>query len=142
MANWPTLTPGLALAIFNLMVKYQSDPLSDVFSALADPTRRAILARLAESDTTVGDLAAPFDMSLPAVSKHLSVLETAGLIERSRDGRLRRCQLRAAPMKDAADWISRYAEFWEARFDSFARYLDPTVQKDSNDKGLKDDGQT
>jgi DNA-binding transcriptional ArsR family regulator len=124
------------------MVKYQSDPLSEVFSALADPTRRAILARLAEGDTTVSDLAEPFDMSLPAVSKHLSVLEAAGLIERSRDGRLRRCQLRAAPMKQASDWISHYAEFWEARFDSLARYLDRTVQKDSKDKGVKDDGQT
>ncbi len=122
------------------MVKYHADPLSDVFSALADPTRRAILARLAQGETTVGELAAPFEMSLPGISKHLSVLEAAGLIERQKQGRLRRCHLNAGPMKDASDWISRYSEFWEARFDSLARYLEKTVQHDNSNLGDKDDG--
>ena len=122
------------------MVKYQSDPLSEVFSALADPTRRAILARLAEGETTVGDLAQPFEMSLPAVSKHLSVLEAAGLIEREKQGRLRRCHLNAGPMKDAADWISRYSQFWEASFESLARYLERTVKQDDDNTGDRDHG--
>ena len=122
------------------MVKYQTDPLSEVFSALADPTRRAILARLALGETTVGDLAEPFEMSLPAVSKHLSVLEAAGLIEREKQGRLRRCHLNAAAMKDASDWISRYSEFWEARFDSLARYLERTLPDDKPKKGDRDHG--
>ncbi len=122
------------------MVKYQADPLSEIFSALADPTRRAILARLSLGEITVGELAEPFEMSLPAVSKHLSVLETAGLIEREKLGRLRRCHLKAAPMKQASDWISRYSEFWEARFESLARYLDKTVQHQNSKLGDDDDG--
>ena len=122
------------------MVKYQSDPLSGVFSALADPTRRAILARLAQGEITVGELAAPFEMSLPGISKHLSVLETAGLIEREKQGRLRRCHLKAAPMKEAADWISHYSEFWEARFESLARYLEKTGQDDNPKLGDDDNG--
>ena len=122
------------------MVKYQSDPLSEVFAALADPTRRAILARLALGETTVGELAEPFEMSLPAVSKHLSVLEAAGLIEREKQGRLRRCHLNAAPMKDASDWISRYSEFWEARFESLARYLERSLEDDTPSKGDHDHG--
>ena len=122
------------------MVKYRSDHLSDVFSALADPTRRAILARLALGETTVGDLAEPFEMSLPAVSKHLGVLEAAGLIERERHGRLRRCQLNAGPMKDAADWIARYRAFWEGRFDALAEYLDQTTPQTRHDKGESEDG--
>lgn len=134
------LTAAGVSLIFNLMVKYQSDPLSDVFSALADPTRRAILARLAKGETTVGDLAEPFDMSLPAVSKHLSVLESAGLIEREKQGRLRRCQLNAAPMKDASDWISHYSQFWEASFDSLARYLERSTQQNEASKGDRDHG--
>ena len=126
--------------ILNLMVKYRSDLLSDVFSALADPTRRAILARLALGETTVGELAEPFDMSLPAVSKHLGVLESAGLLEREKDGRLRRCQLNAGPMKDAADWIARYRAFWEGRFDALARYLERTAGDAQHTKGNNDDG--
>jgi len=122
------------------MVKYQSDPLSEVFSALADPTRRAILARLAEGESTVGELAEPFEMSLPAVSKHLGVLAGAGLIERERDGRLRRCQLNAAPMKDALDWIARYRAFWESRFDSLARYLEQTAPHNKPKNGDRDHG--
>jgi DNA-binding transcriptional ArsR family regulator len=108
------------------MVKYQSDYLSDVFGALADPTRRAILARLALGETSVGELAAPFEMSLPAVSKHLRVLETAGLIQRERQGRVRRCQLDGRPLKEAADWIEHYRRFWDAQLESLARYLEQT----------------
>ena len=109
--------------IFNYMVKYKPDPLSDVFGALADPTRRAILARLALGEISVGELAEPFAMSLPAVSKHLTVLEDAGLIARETQGRRRRCHLNSVAMKEAADWIGQYRRFWEARFDSLAHYL-------------------
>jgi DNA-binding transcriptional ArsR family regulator len=108
------------------MVKYQSDPLSEVFSALADPTRRAILARLALGETSVGELAEPFEMSLPAVSKHLGVLETAGLVQREKQGRVRRCQLDGRPLEAAATWIEHYRQFWEARLDSLAKYLEET----------------
>ncbi len=114
------------MTILNHMVKYQTDPLSDVFGALADPTRRAILARLTLGETSVGELAEPFEMSLPAVSKHLRVLETAGLIERERHGRLRRCHLNAGGLKRAADWIDDYRRFWEAQLESLARYLEQT----------------
>ena len=94
-----------------------SDPLSMTFAALADPTRRAILARLALGETSVTDLAAPFDMSLPAVSKHLKVLERVGLIARGRDAQWRPCRLHAEPLKEAADWIEHYRRFWEQRLD-------------------------
>jgi DNA-binding transcriptional ArsR family regulator len=89
------------------------DHLSTTLSALADPTRRAILARLALGETSVTDLAAPFDMSLPAVSKHLKVLERAGLIARGRDAQWRPCRLQATPLKEVADWIEHYRVFWE-----------------------------
>ena len=100
-----------------------ADPLSTTFAALSDPTRRAILARLAAGEASVGDIAAPFAMSLPAVSKHLKVLENAELIARSRDGQWRPCRLHAAPLKDAADWLDRYRRFWEDSFDRLADYL-------------------
>ena len=100
-----------------------ADALSPVFAALADPTRRAILARLSEGDATVNEIAAPFDMSLPAVSKHLKVLETAGLITRSRTAQWRPCHLEAGPLKDANSWISSYRRFWEASFDRLDDYL-------------------
>jgi DNA-binding transcriptional ArsR family regulator len=106
------------------MVNYQPDPLSATFAALADPTRRAILARLATGEATVGELASPFAMSLPAVSKHLTVLEDAGLIARERDGRLRRCRVRAAPLRAAAEWIETYRKFWEDQLDALAAYLE------------------
>jgi DNA-binding transcriptional ArsR family regulator len=93
----------------------QHDQLSAIFGALADPTRRAILARLAEGDRTVTELAAPFRMSQPAVSKHLKVLEGAGLITRSRRRTARLSHLRAAPLKEATDWLARYQAFWDAR---------------------------
>ncbi len=99
------------------------DRLSSTFSALADPTRRAILARLALGETSVNELAKPFDMSLPAVSKHLKVLEGAGLITRGRDAQWRPCKLEAAPLKEAAGWIEYYRRFWEASFDRLDDYL-------------------
>lgn len=95
-----------------------------VFSALGDQTRRAILERLAHGETTVGKLAEPFDISRPAISKHLRVLERAGLVQRTRDGRISRCELDAGPMKDAAEWVEEYRRFWEDQLDSLARYLE------------------
>ena len=106
------------------MVKYNNSELDRVFHALSDTTRRAILARLASGDALVTELAEPFDMSLPAVSKHLTVLEHANLIHRHKDGRIRRCQLNAGPLETAADWIKFYRQFWEAQLDSLAAYLE------------------
>ena len=99
------------------------DPLSQLFAALADPTRRAILARLSKGEATVNELAEPFDVTLPAISKHLKVLEKAGLIERTRDAQYRPCRLQAAPLRDAADWIGYYRQFWEESFDRLDAYL-------------------
>ncbi len=121
------------------MVKYQSDGLNEIFGALADPTRRAILARLALGETSVGELAEPFEMSLPAVSKHLGVLETAGLIQREKQGRVRRCQLDSRPLEAAAGWIEDYRRFWESQLDSLARYLEET-QAQQPGGGKKDGG--
>jgi DNA-binding transcriptional ArsR family regulator len=106
------------------MVNYQADTLDAVFSALGDPTRRAILARLAEGEARVGDLARPHHMSLPAISKHLRVLETAGLVRKQKDGRVIRCSLAPDPLKGAAHWIEQYRRFWEAQLDALADYLD------------------
>ena len=105
-----------------------SRTLNRTFSALADPTRRAILSRLARGQTSVGELAAPFNMSLPAISKYLRVLENAGLLRREKEGRVRRCHLESAPMKDAADWLSFYREFWEGQLDALAEYLNEVSQ--------------
>ena len=99
------------------------DTLSNTFSALADPTRRAILARLALGEVSVTELAQPFEMSMPAISKHLKVLERAGLIARSREAQWRPCSLKAAPLKDAAEWLERYRRFWEESFDRLDDYL-------------------
>jgi DNA-binding transcriptional ArsR family regulator len=99
------------------------DRLSATFAALADPTRRAILARLASGETSVLKLAEPFDMSLPAVSKHLKVLERAGLIARGREAQWRPCRLEAKPLKGAADWVEQYRRFWEQKFDNLEEYL-------------------
>lgn len=99
------------------------DQLSATLSALADPTRRAILARLAMGETTVTELAAPFDMSLPAVSKHLKVLERAGLIARGQEAQWRPCRLEAGPMKEVAEWVERYRPFWEDSLDRLGDYL-------------------
>ena len=103
------------------------------FSALADPTRRAILARLASGAASVGELAEPFAMSLPAVSKHLKVLEHAGLIRRGREAQWRPCQLEAGPLKDAADWLEHYRRFWEQSFDRLGDYLDELQGKEKRD---------
>ena len=99
------------------------DPLSATFAALADPTRRAILARLAAGEASVTELAGPFAMSLPAVSKHLKVLERAGLIARGRDAQWRPCRLEAVRLKEIADWVDRYRRFWEESFDRLDDYL-------------------
>lgn len=101
----------------------EHDPLSTTFAALADPTRRAILERLAEGDATVGELAEPFAMSLPAISKHLSVLERAGLVAKSRDGQRRYCRITATPLKSANAWLDEYRRHWEASLDSLDAYL-------------------
>jgi DNA-binding transcriptional ArsR family regulator len=100
-----------------------SDQLSSTFSALADPTRRAILARLATGEASVNQLAEPFKMSLPAVSKHLKVLSRAGLITRSRTAQWRPCKLQAAPLREASDWIDHYRKFWEESLDRLDAYL-------------------
>ena len=105
------------------MVKYEEARLDAVFAALADSTRRGILESLSDGDLPVSELAAPHDMSLPGFMKHLRVLEDAGLIQRTKEGRVVSCELSAAPMKAAAAWISRYEKFWSARLDSLARYL-------------------
>lgn len=100
-----------------------ADRLSATFAALADPTRRAILARLAGGEASVKELAEPFKMTLPAVSKHLKVLERAGLIVRARDAQWRPCRLEAAPLKDVASWLEEYRRFWEQSFDRLNQYL-------------------
>src|SRR5271154_6336583 len=106
------------------------DPLSATFAALADPTRRAILARLASGEASVPELAEPFAMSLPGISKHLKVLERAGLIVRGREAQWRPCRLESRPLKDAADWLDHYRHFWDASFDRLETYL-----KDLQGKG-------
>lgn len=100
-----------------------ADPLSTTFAALADPTRRAILARLSRGETSVTELARPFKMTLPAVSKHLRVLEHAGLVARGRKAQWRPCRLAARPLKDVADWLERYRRFWEQSLDRLDEYL-------------------
>jgi len=108
--------------------------LDRTFAALADSTRRAILSRLAHGDATVGELARPFRMSRPAVSKHLRVLERAGLVRRTREGRVSRCTLDAAAMREAAEWVERYRIFWEGRLDALARYVEgQTTSPDSGE---------
>jgi DNA-binding transcriptional ArsR family regulator len=115
------------------MVYYQSSPLDNTFAALSDATRRGILARLAQGEASISDLAAPYEMSLPAVSKHLRVLERAKLVERRKDGRVHRCRLAAEPMKGAAEWIAKYRRFWERQFGSLAQYLEGS-QKEYSQK--------
>lgn len=103
------------------MVKGAS--LDATFGALSDPTRRAIVEKLTKGDASVGELAEPFDVSLPAISKHLTVLERAGLVERTKEGRTRRCRLVDEPMRDALEWIASYGQFWEGQLDSLERLL-------------------
>jgi DNA-binding transcriptional ArsR family regulator len=115
-----------------------TDHLSDTFAALADPTRRAILARLALGEASVKELAKPFDMSQPAISKHLKVLEEAGLISRGREAQWRPCRIEAAPLKDATQWLERYRQFWEQSFDRLDDYLRELQAKEKdNDNDSK-----
>jgi len=109
---------------------YPGDHLSATFAALADPTRRAILGRLARGESSVTDLAAPFEMTLPAISKHLKVLERAGLIERGREAQWRPCRLRAAPLQKVASWVEHYRRFWEQRLDRIDDYLRELQRKE------------
>ena len=111
------------------MVSANTKSMDLTFAALSDPTRRAILARLASGDASVGEVAAPFDMSLPAVTKHLNVLENAGLITRRREGRVRRCHLSPEPMNEAADWIASTRGFWEGQLDRLSAYLERQQQE-------------
>lgn len=116
------------------------DRLSRTFAALADPTRRAILARLTAGETSVTELAGPHDMSLPAISKHLGVLERSGLVERARNAQWRPCRLKAAPLKEAVDWLERYRRHWEESFDRLDDYLKelqekkPTTNQKTNER--------
>lgn len=109
--------------ILNLMIKYMSDNISNVFSALADPTRRAMLAQLALGEASVSELAAPYRISLAAASKHLSVLASAGLVNKRKVGRVVRCRFSARRMKEAMDWMQRYERFWSGQLDSLDDYL-------------------
>lgn len=111
------------------------DRLSSTFAALADPTRRAILSRLASGEASVSELAQPFDMSMPAVSKHLRVLEHAGLIERGRDAQWRPSRLKAEPLRDVADWVEHYRRFWEESLDRLDAYLQQLQKEEKNDDG-------
>ena len=106
------------------MVNYNTSTLDRTFNALSDPTRRAILFRLAHGTATVSELAQPFDISLPAISKHLKVLERAGLLTRRKEGRTIHCGLQAAPLSEAAAWIKLYERFWEGQFDALAEFID------------------
>lgn len=112
-----------------------TDPLSAKFAALADPTRRAILARLCEGEASVNDLAEPFEMSLPAVSKHLKVLEKAGLISRGREAQWRPARLEPMGMKGVADWLERYRRYWDASFDRLDAYLKKIQKGDPHGPG-------
>ena len=107
-----------------------SDALTATFAALADPTRRAILARLSRGEATVTELAEPFDMSMPAISKHLKVLERAGLVARTREAQWRPCRLEPAPLKEVADWVEHYRRFWEESFDRLDEYLRELQKKE------------
>jgi DNA-binding transcriptional ArsR family regulator len=120
----------------------QSDPLSTTFAALADPTRRAILAHLADGDASVKDLAAPFDMTQPAVSKHLRVLERAGLIEQGRRAQWRPRHLRAGPLREIADWVGQYRRHWEESLERLDAYLRDVQDTEEQDDGDDDDGDT
>jgi DNA-binding transcriptional ArsR family regulator len=120
----------------------QPDPLSLTFAALADPTRRRILARLADGEASVKDLSAPFDMSQPAISKHLRVLERAGLIEQGRQAQWRPRRLRASPLRDVSDWVSQYRRHWEESFERLDAYLREVQDKQEPLEGDDDDRDT
>jgi len=120
--------------MFNQMVNHTMSPdrLNVTFAALADPTRRAILARLASGEASVTELAEPFQMSMPAISKHLKVLQRAGLIARGREAQWRPCRLEAGPLQDVADWVERYRRFWDESFDRLDEYLQELQRKEKN----------
>ncbi len=118
------------------MIPVPTDHLSTTFAALADPTRRAIIARLASGEASVTELAKPFDMSLPAISKHLRVLESAGLIARGRDAQWRPSRLEAGPLREVSDWVEHYRKFWEESFDRLDEYL-RQIQKKEKRRGRK-----
>jgi DNA-binding transcriptional ArsR family regulator len=120
----------------------EADPLSVTFAALADPTRRAILARLAQGEATVTELAAPFEMSLPGISKHLRVLQRAGLIEQGRQAQWRPCRLQAEPLRDVADWVGQYRRHWEESFERLDAYLRGLQKKQEHGHGDHDDRDT
>ena len=117
-----------------------TDSLSTTFAALADPTRRAILARLATGEATVSELAAPFDMSLPGISKHLKVLHRAGLIEQGRQAQWRPCRLAPEPLREVAGWVEQYRRHWEESFDRLSDYLRELQDIQEQEKGDDDDG--
>ena len=114
-----------------------SDQLSTTFAALADPTRRAILARLASGECSVSELAEPFEISMPAISKHLRVLERAGLIARSREAQWRPCRIEAAPLKEVAEWTEQYRQIWETKFDNLELYLQQLKAKETRHGGKR-----
>jgi DNA-binding transcriptional ArsR family regulator len=116
-----------------------ADPLSTTFAALADPTRRAILARLAVGEATVTELAAPFDMSLPGISKHLKVLQRAGLIEQGRQAQWRPCRLAPEPLREVAGWVEQYRRHWEESFERLSDYLRELQDSQEHGKGEDDD---
>ena len=124
------------------MVNYSTETLDFTFAALADPTRRAILERLSFGDSSVTELAAPFDVSLPAISKQLRVLERAGLLTQEKHGRVRQCRLEVEPMKEAVEWIAQYQKFWEDKLESLANFLENTSPEDSTpqDQGSTENG--
>ena len=135
----PARSLYLTIRINNREVEYDmtDDYLSTTFAALADPTRRAILARLASGEASVTELAAPFEMSLPAVSKHLKVLERAGLISRGRDAQWRPCRLEPGRLKEADDWLETYRRFWEQSFDRLSDYLREVQKEEESDDSSK-----
>jgi DNA-binding transcriptional ArsR family regulator len=124
------------------MLEMEADPLSVTFAALSDPTRRAILARLALGEATVTELAAPFDMSLPGISKHLKVLQRAGLIEQGRQAQWRPCRLQAEPLRNVADWVGQYRRHWEQSFERLDAYLRYLQDRQDQGKGHDDDRDT
>ena len=125
------------------MEKYSRDHLSVTFAALADPTRRAILARLAQGEASVTELAKPFDLSLPGISKHLKVLQRAGLITQSRNAQWRPCRLEGTRLKEASEWVGEYQRFWDESFQRLDEVLQDLIQKEkgNDDKGRNHDAQ-
>ncbi len=112
------------------MVKYYTHSLDSIFMALADATRRSILTRLMRGEATVGQLAEPFHISLPAISKHLKILEQSGLILRRKEGRVQKCELRGEAFKEASEWVEKYRIFWESQFDELGKYLDSQKEEE------------